>query len=160
MRIVVYPGSFDPPTRGHVDVVERAAKLFDMIYVAVVENPEKKPMFSAQERVEMFRASLKHISVAKVESFQGLLVDYAGKREACAVIRGLRAISDFDYEFQMALTNRQMSPRIETVFLMPSAEYTFLSSSLVRQIAGLGGEIEKLVPEPVLRKLMASKQSR
>jgi len=153
MKTAVYPGSFDPITNGHLDVIERAAKLFDKVIVAVIRNPEKKPHFSFKERMEMLKHSVPHCKNVEVESFDGLLVDYVRGRKACAVVRGLRAVSDFDYEFQMALTNRRMAPEIETVFLMTDYRYSYLSSSFVKQIADLGGDIRGLVPVPVAKKL-------
>lgn len=153
----ICPGSFDPVTNGHVDIIERAAKIFDSIHIAVLENPEKQSLFSVLDRVEMVKAATKHIKQVKVESFKGLLVDYAKKVKASAVIRGLRAVSDFEYEFQMALTNRKMDPNIETVFLMTDYKYSYLSSSFVKQIAKLKGDVSELVPEVVLNKFMRGK---
>ncbi|MBN3033595.1 MAG: pantetheine-phosphate adenylyltransferase [Candidatus Saganbacteria bacterium] len=158
MRKAVYPGSFDPVTSGHLDVIERAARLFDRVIVAVIRNPEKSPLFSFQERMDMLKASVPHCDNVAVDSFDGLLVEYVRGQKACAVVRGLRAVSDFDYEFQMALTNRRMAPEIETVFLMTDYRYSYLSSSFVRQIAGLGGDVSGLVPDPVARVLAAKKQ--
>ncbi len=153
MKIAVYPGSFDPVTNGHVDIVERAAKIFDLVYVAIIANPEKTPYFDIDERKEMLRAAVRHIKKAKVDSFNGLLVDYAASKRACSIVRGLRAVSDFDYEFQMALTNLRMCPEIETIFIMTDYKYSYLSSSLVKQIASLGGNVSGLVPKTVLNKL-------
>lgn len=149
----VCPGSFDPITNGHIDIIERAAKIFDEIFIAVIENPEKNSHFDIEDRVAMVKAATKHLPKIKVESFHGLLVDYADKVGANAVIRGLRAVSDFEYEFQMALTNRKMKPDIETVFLMTDHKYSYLSSSFVKQIAKLGGKIKDLVPAAVQDKL-------
>lgn len=153
MKIAVYPGSFDPVTNGHVDIVERAVKIFDLVYVAIIVNPEKAPYFDIKEREFMLRSAIRHVKKAKVESFDGLLVDYAAKKRANAIIRGLRAVSDFDYEFQMALTNLRMCPEIETIFIMTDYKYSYLSSSLVKQVAFLGGNISGLVPKAVLGKL-------
>lgn len=153
MKIAVYPGSFDPVTNGHVDIVERAAKIFDLVYVAITKNPEKKPLFGIKDREEMLKDSVKHIKKAKVESFDGLLVEYASKKKACAIVRGLRAVSDFDYEFQMALTNLKLKPELETVFIMTDFKYSYLSSSLVKQLAHAGGSLNGLVPKQVRKKI-------
>lgn len=149
MKIAVYPGSFDPVTSGHVDVIERAATLFDRVIVAVIRNPDKSPLFPFKDRMEMLKASVPHCDNVEIDNFDGLLVEYVRKQKACAVVRGLRAVSDFDYEFQMALTNRRMAPEIETVFLMTDYKYSYLSSSFVKQIAGLGGDVAGLVPKAV-----------
>ena len=156
MKICVYPGSFDPITNGHLDIINRALKIFDKVYIAVLHNPEKKSHFSLEERLKMVQSSVKRSEKIEVESFDGLLVEYARKKGACAIIRGLRAVSDFEYEFQMALTNASMEPKVETVFLMTSYKYSYLSSSLVMQIAKLGGDVEEFVPKPVAAKLKAS----
>jgi pantetheine-phosphate adenylyltransferase len=153
MKIAIYPGSFDPVTNGHVDVIERAAKLFHKVIVAVIRNPEKRAQFSLTERVGMLKESLPNHKNVLVDSFDGLLVDYARKKKAMTIIRGLRAVSDFDYEFQMALTNRKMAPKIETLFFMTDYKYSYLSSSFVKQIARLGGDISSLVPKAVREKL-------
>lgn len=153
MKVAIYPGSFDPVTNGHIDVIERAAGLFDKVIVAVIRNPEKKPQFSLEKRVDMLEKSLARYNNVSVESFDGLLVNYVRKKGANVIVRGLRAVSDFDYEFQMALTNRKMAPEIETVFFMTDYKYSYLSSSFVRQIARLGGDISELVPGPVAEKL-------
>ena len=148
-KIAVYPGSFDPVTNGHIDIVERAAKIFDVVYVAVIINPEKKAFFALEDRTEMLKRSLGHVRKARVESFDGLLVDYARRKKASAIVRGLRAVSDFDYEFQMSLTNLRMCPEIETVFIMTDYKYSYLSSSLVKQLAHFGGSVSGLVPKAV-----------
>lgn len=153
MKIAVYPGSFDPVTSGHLDIIERAAKLFDQVIVAVIHNPEKKPTFSFADRVGMLKSSVAALPNVSIDSFDGLLVDYLNKKKARAIIRGLRAVSDFDYEFQMALTNRRLAPDIETVFLMTDYRYSYLSSSIVKQIARLGGEVVGLVPPAVALRL-------
>lgn len=156
MKIAVYPGSFDPVTNGHIDIVERSAKIFDLVYVAIIANPEKDPYFALDERIKMLRSAIRNIKKAKVESFDGLLVDYAKKKKAHAIVRGLRAVSDFDYEFQMALTNLRMCPEIETIFIMTDYKYSYLSSSLVKQIAFLGGNVKGLVPGSVIDNLKRS----
>jgi len=153
MKIAVYPGSFDPVTYGHVDIIERAARIFGAVYVAVSTNPEKASHFSLSDRLEMLKGAARKLKNVKIESFSGLLVDYAKKKKATVIVRGLRAISDFDYEFQMALTNRKMCGRIETVFFMTDSQYAYLSSSLVRQIAESGGRISGMVPPNVVKKL-------
>jgi pantetheine-phosphate adenylyltransferase len=153
MKTAIYPGSFDLVTNGHIDIIERAARLFDQVMVAVIRNPEKKPQFSLEQRVEMLKKSLTAFKNVKVESFDGLLVDFAKKKKANMIVRGLRAVSDFDYEFQMALTNRKMAPEIETLFFMTDYKYSYLSSSFVKQIARLGGDISGLVPAVVAEKL-------
>ncbi|MCY4508569.1 MAG: pantetheine-phosphate adenylyltransferase [Acidobacteria bacterium] len=148
-RIAVYPGTFDPLTNGHVDIIERGAALFDRIVVAILVNPEKSPLFSVAERVEMTGAVFASRPGVEVDTFEGLLVDYASKRRADVIVRGLRAISDFEFEMQMALMNRRLSPTIETVLMMPAESYTYLSSRLVKQVFALGGSIRGLVPERV-----------
>jgi len=153
MKIAIYPGSFDPVTNGHIDVIERAARLFDKVLVAVIRNPEKRPAFSLDERVDMLKKSLARDKNVSVESFDGLLVDYARKKKANIIVRGLRAVSDFDYEFQMALTNRKMAPKVETLFFMTDYKYSYLSSNFVKQIAHLGGDVKELVPPAVAAKL-------
>ncbi len=149
MKRAIYPGSFDPITNGHVDILLRAIKLFDEIYVAILENPSKQALFTVQERVEMIRSIFKDEKRIKVTSFSGLLVDFAEKLGVNFIIRGLRAISDFEYEFQMALMNTKMKPDIEIIFMMPRVEYSFLSSKLVKEIYMLGGRTPDLVPEIV-----------
>ena len=153
MKLAIYPGSFDPVTNGHIDVIKRATKLFDRVIVAVIRNPEKKPQFGLNERVEMLKLSAQGLRNVVIDSFEGLLVDYARKKRARTIVRGLRAVSDFDYEFQMALTNRKMAPEIETLFMMTDYKYSYLSSSFVKQIAKLGGNISGLVPKAVRDKL-------
>lgn len=154
MKIAVYPGSFDPITNGHLDIIERAVCLFDKVYVAVIANPEKqKSFFSLEDRLQMLKETTKSIKKVKIDTFDGLLVDYAKHIHASAIVRGLRAVSDFDYEFQMALTNRKLNPEIETVFLMTDYKYSYLSSSIVKQIAHLKGDITGLVPANVAKRL-------
>ena len=145
MRTAIYPGSFDPLTNGHLDVIERAVKLFDRVVVAVAKNESKNPLFSLEERVELVRQSIKHIPNAEVDSFDRLLVDYVEQRNAQAIVRGLRAISDFEFEFQLALMNRKLNEKVETIFMMPKDTYTFLSSRIVKEIARLGGDISSFV---------------
>lgn len=146
MKRAIYPGSFDPVTNGHCDVVERARKLFDEVIVAVAQNDEKQPLFSLDERLEMLKQTVGKIDNVRIAQFDGLLVEFARVEKAAAVIRGLRAVSDFEFEFQMALMNRKLEDRVETIFLMPKEEYTYLSSRLVREIARLGGDVSKFVP--------------
>ena len=152
-RLAVYPGTFDPITNGHVDIIERGTRLFDKIIVAILGNVEKSPLFSMQERVDIVREVFKGRPNVEVDTFDGLLVDYVAKREANVIVRGLRAVSDFEYEFQMALMNRHLNPRIETVFMMPKQEYTYLSSRLVKEVARFGGDVGGLVPPSVLERL-------
>lgn len=153
MRTVVYPGTFDPITNGHLDVIVRALTLFDGVIVAVAQNPSKTPLFSVEERLAMIRASTDGLGAVTVDQFSGLVVDYAQAQDACAVIRGLRAISDFEFEFQMALMNRHMKPDIATVFLMPHDRYTHLNATIIREIAGFGGDVADFVPPVVLEAL-------
>jgi len=155
MKRAIYPGSFDPVTNGHLDVVERARKLFDEVIVAVAHNDEKSPLFSLQERLDFLQQTLGKIDNVRIAHFTGLLVDFARAQEASAVIRGLRAISDFEFEFQMALMNRKLEAAVETIFLMPKEEYTYLSSRIVKEIARLGGDVSKFVAAPVAKALAA-----
>jgi len=152
-EITVYPGSFDPITNGHVDIIQRGLKIFDRMIIAVLENPKKEPLFSTKERVDMIKDIFKDQKDVEVKAFRGLLVDFAKKNKAKTVIRGLRAISDFEYEFQMALMNRNLNPEIETFFMMPNLSYSFLSSNLVKEICMLGGCLKNLVPPEVEIKL-------
>lgn len=149
MRTVIYPGSFDPLTNGHLDIVHRAARLFDSVVVAVANNQEKKPLFSLEERVSLVSDSVRELRNVKVDSFSGLLVDYVEKCGGQAVIRGLRAISDFEFEFQLALMNRKLNERVETIFMMPKETYTFLSSRIIKEISRLGGDVRAFVPAHV-----------
>ncbi|MCX5750702.1 MAG: pantetheine-phosphate adenylyltransferase [Candidatus Saganbacteria bacterium] len=158
MKIAVYPGSFDPVTNGHLDIIERASRLFDVVYVAISSNPEKNHSFSVGKRVNMLKSSVKGFKNVKVETFTGLLVDYAKTKKARSIIRGLRAVSDFEYEFQLALTNRKLAPEIETIFFMTDYKFSYLSSSLVKQIAGLGGDVRGLVPKGIEKELSRKEQ--
>ena len=160
MRRAIYPGSFDPVTNGHLDIIERGCKLFDEIIVSILVNPEKKPFFTVDERREMLSEVLKDINQGKcnvlVDSFQGLLVNYAVAQEASVIVRGIRAISDYEYELQMALMNRRLEPGIETVFMMPAEIYSYVSSRLVKEVFQLGGPVAGLVP-PIIEKRMKEK---
>jgi pantetheine-phosphate adenylyltransferase len=153
MRRAIYPGSFDPVTNGHLDVIERARKLFDEVVVAVAHNDEKQPLFSLEERLELLRETAGRIDNVRIAEFKGLLVDFAKAEKAGAVIRGLRAVSDFEFEFQMALMNRKLEAGVETIFLMPKEEYTYLSSRIVKEIARLGGDVSSFVPARVAKAL-------
>jgi pantetheine-phosphate adenylyltransferase len=153
MKIAIYPGSFDPVTNGHLDIIERASCLFDVVFVAISSNPDKTHSFSVSKRLAMLKTSVKGFKNVKVETFTGLLVDYARAKKARSIIRGLRAVSDFEYEFQLALTNRKLAPEIETIFFMTDYKYSYISSSLVKQIADLGGNVRGLVPKGIEKKL-------
>ncbi|MGD9889228.1 MAG: pantetheine-phosphate adenylyltransferase [Halothiobacillaceae bacterium] len=153
MQSVIYPGTFDPITFGHIDVIQRAARLFGHVIVAVAENSSKNSVFSLTERTDMARTALQAVAGVRVESFSGLLIDFAAQHEARTVIRGLRAVSDFEYEMQLAAINRRLDARIETVFMTPAENLNFLSSTLVREIARLGGEVSEFVPENVVAAL-------
>jgi pantetheine-phosphate adenylyltransferase len=146
---VIYPGSFDPLTNGHLDIIQRAARLFDRVIVAVASSESKHPLFSLTERVDLARGVVAPMPNVEVDSFDGLLIHYVEKRSGHAVIRGLRAVSDFEFEFQLALMNRKLDERVETIFMMPKDTYTFLSSRIVKEIARLGGDVGQFVPEPV-----------
>ncbi|HVI71131.1 MAG TPA: pantetheine-phosphate adenylyltransferase [Pyrinomonadaceae bacterium] len=160
MRRAIYPGSFDPVTNGHLDIIERGCKLFDEIIVGILVNPDKQPFFTLEERHQMLNEVLPSISqgrcTVRVDSFQGLLVNYAVAQQAGVIVRGIRAISDYEYEFQMALMNRRLEPGIETVFMMPAETYSYVSSRLVKEVFQLGGAVEGLVP-PVVEKRMKEK---
>lgn len=150
----IYPGSFDPLTFGHVDIIERSARIFDEVIVAILTNPQKAPLFSVDERIEIMRQILKpRFKNVEIDTFQGLLIDYAQQKKAHAIVRGIRAVTDYEYEFQMALMNRRLAPDIETVFMMPAENYSYLSSRLVKEIAELGGSVTGLVPEIVETRL-------
>jgi pantetheine-phosphate adenylyltransferase len=153
MKTALYPGTFDPVTNGHLDVIERASEIFDRVIVTVAKNASKRPLFTETERVAMVRGAVKRFPNVSVESFDGLLIDYAVRKKAKAIIRGLRAISDFEYEFQMALMNRKLAGSVTTVFLMPHEKYTYLNSSIIREIAAFGGDISDFVPPVVLKSL-------
>jgi pantetheine-phosphate adenylyltransferase len=157
MRRAIYPGSFDPVTNGHLDIIERGCKLFDEIIIAILVNPDKRPLFSIEERREILTDVLGDIRQGQcrllVEDFQGLLVHYALQRQADAIVRGIRAISDYEYELQMALMNRRLEPRIETVFMMPAEAYSYVSSRLVKEVFQLGGTIDGLVPRAVAERM-------
>jgi pantetheine-phosphate adenylyltransferase len=149
----IYPGSFDPPTNGHLDLIERGSKIFDELVVAILRNPDKDPLFSLGERRRMLEALTAEFHNVRVDTFDGLTVDYAAKMKASAVLRGIRALSDYEYELQMALMNRKLQPNLETVFMMPAEQYSYLSSRLVREVAKLGGSIADLVPQMVEQRL-------
>lgn len=153
-KIAVYPGSFDPITNGHLDVIRRAAQMFDRVVVAIARNSEKAPLFTVRERLALVRAAVRGIRNVAVDDFEGLLVRYARRKGATVLVRGLRAVSDFEFEFQMALMNRKLDARIETIFLMPKDEYTFISSGLVKEIAALGGDVSDFVPRGVERAML------
>jgi pantetheine-phosphate adenylyltransferase len=151
--LAVYPGSFDPLTNGHVDIITRGARLFDKIVVAIAVNAEKAPLFTMDERVEIAQAVFKEQPTVEVDTFDGLLVDYVAHRRADVIVRGLRAVSDFEFEFQMALMNQRLKPQIETVFMMPAEQYTYISSRLIKEVFALGGRVHGLVPELVEQRL-------
>jgi pantetheine-phosphate adenylyltransferase len=152
-RIAVYPGTFDPVTNGHVDLVERSLRMFDRVIVAIAANPKKEPLFTLEERLDMFRSAAGRRKNVLIEGFDCLLVDYMKEKRAVGLVRGLRAVSDFEYEMQMALMNRRLDSSIETVFLMPSEEYSFLTSTIVKEAASYGGDVSSLVPRGVVRRL-------
>jgi len=151
--IAVYPGSFDPPTNGHLDLIERGSKMFEQLVVAILRNSEKTTMFSLGERLEMLRQLTADWSNVRIDTFDGLMVEYAKSIDAMCVLRGIRAISDYEYELQMALMNRRLAPELETIFLMPDAKYSFVSSRLVKEVFELGGSVKGLVPEFVIERL-------
>ncbi len=153
MKIAIYPGSFDPITNGHLDLIERGLQLFDQLVVAVADNPDKKPLFSGEERLEMVKTAVKGLKQVKVVLFTGLLANLVKEVKASAIIRGVRAVSDFEFEFQLALMNRKLAPKTETVFLIPSEKYTYLSSNLIKDVARFNGDINCFVPEIVGKKL-------
>jgi len=161
--LAVYPGSFDPLTNGHVDIITRGARLFDRIVVAILVNIEKAPLFSADERVEIAREVFADLPNVEVDTFDGLLVDYVQRRHAQVIVRGLRAVSDFEYEFQMALMNQRLNHAIETVFMMPAEQYTYISSRMIKEVFSLGGRVHGLVPDMVeerLRRKLAARSAR
>jgi pantetheine-phosphate adenylyltransferase len=155
IRRAIYPGSFDPVTNGHLDVIDRARKLFDEVIVAVAHNDQKQPLFTLEERLNLLRGTIGNLDKVEIAPLDGLLVDFAVTRKATAVIRGLRAVSDFEFEFQMALMNRKLEATVETIFLMPKEEYTYLSSRIVKEIARLGGNVAEFLPAPVAAALRA-----
>src|ERR671913_1055776 len=148
-RLAIFPGSFDPLTNGHVDIVLRSTQLFERVLIAVLGNPDKNPLFTDDERIEMIRDVFREYPNVEVDTFEGLLVEYARRRRASAIVRGIRAVSDFEYEFQMALMNRHLEPTLETVFMMPAEQYTYLSSRLIKEVFSLGGDVRGLVPSAV-----------
>lgn len=153
MKIAVYPGSFDPITKGHLDIIKRASKVFDKLIVGVLNNPNKNPMFTLEERVELIKKSTDELENIEVDCFSGLLIDYMIDNDINVIVKGLRAISDFEYEFQMALMNRKLNSEIETMFMMTNSDYSYLSSSLVKEVYKFGGCIDSLVPNIVLEKM-------
>lgn len=154
MTRIIYPGSFDPLTFGHIDVIERSVRLFEQVVVAIITNPAKQPLFTVEERREMLDEIVKkRFPNVEVDTFHGLLVDYAKRKNARAIVRGIRAVADYEYEFQMALMNRRLAPQIETVFMMPAEQYSYVSSRLVKEIAELGGSVKGLVPDTVEKRL-------
>ena len=159
-RLAVYPGSFDPLTNGHVDIIERGTHLFEKIIVAILVNAEKSPLFTTQERVEIVREAFRGQPSVEVDTFDGLLVDYVARRKANVIVRGLRALSDFETEFQMALMNRRLSPNVETVFMMPAEQYTYISSRLIKEVFSLGGQVRGLVPEIVVTRLQEKQKGK
>ncbi|MBC7074518.1 MAG: pantetheine-phosphate adenylyltransferase [Syntrophomonadaceae bacterium] len=153
MKVAVYPGSFDPVTNGHIDILEKTIKIFDKIIVAVIHNVYKQPLFTPEERVELIKESTQHLKNIEVGCFSGLLVDYIKEKKACAIIRGLRTVTDFEYEMQMAMMNKELFPEVDTVFVMSNSKYIFVSSSAVKEAVLLGGDVSTLVPEAVRRGL-------
>ncbi|MBI3098410.1 MAG: pantetheine-phosphate adenylyltransferase [Planctomycetes bacterium] len=156
MRRAVYPGAFDPPTNGHLDVIERGSRIFDELIVAVADNPQKKPLFTRKERMALLRGLVGHLRHVRVDTFDGLAVDFVRKRGSNTILRGIRTISDFEFEFSMALTNRKLAPEIETVFVMTHEDYSFISSRLIKEVVSLGANASALVPPSVIRALERS----
>ena len=150
MNVAIVPGSFDPVTNGHLDIIKRTADLFDVVYVSILSNSTKNPLFQLEERVELIRRVTSELPNVKVESFTGLLVDYARHRNAKFIVKGLRAVSDFEYEFQMSLTNKQLAPEIETFFITTNSKYSYLSSSIVKEVAKYGGDLTQMVPHEII----------
>jgi len=157
-KVALYPGTFDPITNGHLDIIARALTMFDRVIVTVARNTTKTPLFTADERLELIRSVLNNDDRVEVELFDGLLIDFAMKRQVTAIVRGLRAVSDFEYEFQMALMNRKLGEKVETVFLMPNEKYTYLNSSIIREIARFGGDVSDFVP-PAVQEALVRKSS-
>ncbi len=153
MRIAVYPGSFDPVTNGHLDIIKRASKIYDKVIVGVLNNASKKPLFTAEERVDMLRDVTDHIENVEVDSFSGLLVDFAKSKGATVIVKGLRTVADFEYEFQMALLNKALNPEYETVFMMTDSKYSYISSSMVKELAGFKGNLTGLVPNEITERI-------
>ncbi|MBE6894012.1 MAG: pantetheine-phosphate adenylyltransferase [Ruminococcaceae bacterium] len=154
MKIAICPGSFDPITKGHVDIIERTSKLFDKVYAVVMVNPSKTPTFTTEERVDMIKKCTAHLDNVEAESFEGLIAEYAKQKKASTLVKGLRAVTDFEYEFQQALTNKKLNPNLETLFMVTNQEYMYLSSTIVRQIAEFGGDIEQFVPHEIKDELI------
>ena len=154
MKIAICPGSFDPITKGHVDIIERTSKLFDKVYAVVMVNPSKTPTFTTEERVDMIKKCTAHLENVEAESFEGLIADYAKQKDAHTLVKGLRAVTDFEYEFQQALTNKKLNSDLETLFMVTNQEYMYLSSTIVRQIAEFGGDIEQFVPHEIKDELI------
>lgn len=150
MNIAVYPGSFDPVTNGHIDIIKRASGIFDRVIVGILNNDNKEPIFSVEERIKFLKKSTRDIKNVEIDSFSGLLVNYLKEKDSKVIIKGLRAVSDFEYEFQMALMNNKLAPEIETLFMMTSSKYSYLSSSIVKEVARLGGSLDDLVPKEIM----------
>ncbi len=150
MKIAIVPGSFDPVTNGHIDIIKRTAELFDEVYVAILVNSSKKPLFTVEERIELLKHVTRDIKNVKIESFSGLLVDFARKKKANCIVKGLRAVSDYEYEVQMALTNKQIAPEIETLFIPTNGLYSYLSSSIVKEVAKYGGDLSQMLPNEII----------
>ena len=153
MRVAVYPGSFDPVTLGHIDIIQRTAKMFDKVIIGVLRNRSKSPLFTAEERVELLKQVTADIPNVEVQSFQGLLIDFVRQNQANVIVRGLRAITDFEYEIQMSQTNHKLEPEVETMFLTTNLKYSYLSSTIVREVAAFGGDISQFVPETVAKSI-------
>lgn len=153
MRTAVYPGSFDPITNGHLDIIERASRVYDKVVVGVLNNSSKKPVFTVEERIDLIKTVTSHIPNVEVDSFKGLLVDFAKSKQATVIVKGLRTVSDFEYEFQMALLNKTLNPEYETMFLMTDTKYSYISSSMVKELAGFHGDLTGLVPSEIASKI-------